>query len=91
MCLSCTVSEISAKRLHLAHRIWGDLGQISRRSLAPKKLESLSYRAVCLCDPMFSRFSRTLTCDRQTQGHSIYCASTASASRGKKHATKQKI
>ena len=42
----------------------------------------------CLCDPTFSRFSRTPTCvrqtrtDRQTQGHSIYRASIAS--RGKK-------
>jgi len=23
----------------------------------------------CLCDPMFSRFSRTPTCDGQTDGH----------------------
>ena len=28
------------------------------------QLESLGYR---LCDATFSRFSRTLTCDRQTQ------------------------
>jgi len=31
----------------------------------------------CLCDPVFSHFSRTPTCDRQTQGHSIYRASIA--------------
>ena len=37
-----------------------------------------------LCDPVFSRFSRTPTCDRcrhrqtQTQGHSIYRACIAS-------------
>ena len=28
----------------------------------------------CLRHPTFSRFSRTLTCDRQTQGHNIYQA-----------------
>ena len=44
-------------------------------------------RVVLLCDPLFSRFSRTLTCDRRTdrhrhaQGHSMYRASIAS--RGK--------
>jgi len=45
-----------------------------------RKLLSLSYRVVCLCDPTFSRFSRTPTCDRrtdgwtdrQTQGHGQY-------------------
>ena len=38
----------------------------------------------CLCDAMFSHFSRTPTCDthRQAQDHSIYRASIAS--RGKK-------
>ena len=42
----------------------------------------------CLCDAVFSHFSRILTCDkqtdtdRQTRGHSIYRASIAS--RGKK-------
>jgi len=38
-----------------------------------RKLESLVYRAtlwLCLCDPMFSHFSRTPTCDRQTDGWS---------------------
>ena len=35
-----------------------------------RKLESLGYRVWCsFCDPMFSRFSRTLTSDRQTDGH----------------------
>jgi len=29
------------------------------------------------CDPVFSRFSRTPSCDRQTQGHSIYRACIA--------------
>jgi len=55
----------------------GDPGRISRRSLAS---ENYSPRAIvwfCLYDPVFSRFSRTPTCDRhtdrqtQTQGHSI--------------------
>jgi len=43
-----------------------------------RKLESLDYRVV-LCDPVFSCFSRTPTCDRdrRTQGNSIYRASTA--------------
>jgi len=39
----------------------------------------------CLCDPTFSPFSRTPTCDgrtdRRTQGHNIYCGCIAS--RGK--------
>jgi len=39
----------------------------------------------CMCDPVFSRFSRTPICDRQTQtwtqGHSIYCASITSHSK----------
>ena len=41
----------------------------------------------CLCDPMFSRFSRKPTCDRRTDGrtqsHSIHRACIAS--RGKKY------
>jgi len=32
----------------------------------------------CLCDPMFSRLSRTLTCDRQTDRHTTV-ANTALA------------
>jgi len=40
----------------------------------------------CLCDPTFSRFSRTPNCDRQTdgqtQGHTIYSACIAFASPG---------
>ena len=54
----------------------GDPGRISRRSLAPEN--SL--------DPTLSRFSRTPTCDRQTQtdtDHSIYRACIAS--RGKNY------
>ena len=30
---------------------------------------SRTSNAVCLCDPTFSRFSRTPTCDRQTDRH----------------------
>jgi len=52
------------------------------------KLESLYYRGSCLHNPKFSRFSRTPTCDRQTDGRihdrlddSIYRSGTAS--RGK--------
>ena len=32
----------------------------------------------CLCDPTFSRFSRTPTCDGQTQGHGYYRGCIAS-------------
>jgi len=35
----------------------------------------------CLCDPTFSSFSRTPTCDRRTQTHGYYCGCIAS--RGK--------
>ena len=31
----------------------------------------------CLCDPMFSRFSRTSTCDRRTDNDGMYRASMA--------------
>ena len=31
----------------------------------------------CLCDPTFSHFNRTLTCDRQTYDYCIYHASMA--------------
>ena len=33
-----------------------------------RKLESLAIVRCCLCDPTFSRFSRTPTCDGQTDG-----------------------
>ena len=33
-----------------------------------RKRQSLSYRDCCLCDPKLSRFSRTPTCNRQTDG-----------------------
>jgi len=66
-------------------------GRISRRSLASGNRNPWAIVWCCLCDPTFSRFSRTPTCDRQTdrqtdtgrrtQGHSIYRACIAS--RGK--------
>ena len=53
-----------------------------RGDLWIRKLESLGYRVVLLCDPTFSHFSRTPTCDgrtdRQTDGHKAM-ASTADA------------
>ena len=56
-------------------------------SLVLERIIQHHRRVVLLCDPLFSRFSRTLTCDRRTdrhrhaQGHSMYRASIAS--RGK--------
>jgi len=49
--------------------------------------------AFCVCDPILTNFGRTPTCNRRTdgqsQGHSIYRASTAS--RGKNWPLVQKI
>jgi len=90
MCLSVTVFEIlpviCRKSPILTHPtcIWPPRRGWPRSNFAEnfgtRKLDSLSYRVFCLCDPMFSRFSRTPTCDRQTQtdGH-IAMASTADA------------
>jgi len=66
--------------------VGGDSGRISRRSLtAENRSPWCAIKWCCLFDPTFSRFSRTPTCDRQTQtqtqAHSIYRASIAS--RGK--------
>jgi len=46
--------------------VGGDPGRISRRSLASEKESSCGIVWCCLCDPTFSRFSRTPTYDRQT-------------------------
>ena len=50
-----------------------------------RKLDSLSYVVYSLCDPVFSRFSRTPTCDRHRtdrHGHSaMACACIASRSK----------
>ena len=40
-------------------------GRISRRSLASGNRSPWAIVWCCLCDPTFSRFSRTPTCDRQ--------------------------
>ena len=63
----------------------GDPGCISLRSLATENQSPYAIMDFCLRDPMFSRFSRTPTCDRQTgtwTEHIIYRANIAS--RGKK-------
>jgi len=64
--------------------VGGDPGRISRRSLASQNYSPSAIVWFCLCDSVFSRFSRTPTCDRQTdtdrrtQGHSIHRATIAS-------------
>ena len=59
-----------------------DPGGIQRRFLVSENQNPLAIMWCCLCDHKFSRFSRTLTCDRQadrqTQGYSIYHTSIAS-------------
>ena len=77
MCLSCTVFEIlpsiCRKSSILTHPtcirapVGGDPGGISRRSLAPENYSPWAILRFCLSDPVFSRFSKTPTCDRQTQ------------------------
>jgi len=83
MRLSCTVFEIQpvicGKSPILTHPtcIWCPRRGWPRSNFAEifgiRKLESLGYRVVLFCDPMFSRFSRTPTSDGQmdgrTQGH----------------------
>ena len=53
--------------------VGGDPGRISRRSLASENWTPWAIVWCYLCDPTFSRFSRTPTCDgrtdRRTQGH----------------------
>ena len=67
--------------------VGGDPGRISRRSLASENQIPWAIVWCCLRDCVFNRFSRTPTCDRQTdrhgerQGHSIFRASIASRSK----------
>ena len=103
MRLSCTVFKISSYMSKVAdfdrpHAAFGaPAGEWSRSNFAEifsnRKLESMNYRVLLFVwsyRPTFSRFSRTPTCDRQTdgrtdgqtQGHGIYRACIAS--RGKK-------
>ena len=90
MRLSCTVFEkqpvICRKSPTSTHPtcIWrhrgGDLGRILRRSMGSENQPPWAIVWCCLCDPTFSRFSRTPTCDgrtdgqthEQTQGHGQY-------------------
>ena len=46
--------------------VGADPGRISRRSLASENQSPWAIVWCCLCDPTFSRFSRTPTYDRQT-------------------------
>jgi len=51
-------------------------------------LESMGYVWHCFCDLQFSNIRRTLPwlpCDRETQSHSVYCASIASCSKNCTH------
>ena len=77
--------------------VGGDPGRISRRSLTSENQSPWAIVWCCLCDPMFSRFSITPTCDRhrrtdrhrQTQAHGQYRGCIAS--RGKKFATASRL
>ena len=64
-----------SKVADLTHPAW-----ISLRSLVWKNYSPSAIVWFCLCDSVFSRFSRTPTCDRhrRTQGHKIFRASIAS-------------
>ena len=56
------VANFDPPHLHLAPP-QGDSGRISRRSLSSENQSPWIIVWCCLCDPVFSHFSRTLTCD----------------------------
>jgi len=62
------VADFNAPHLHLAGTpAGGDRSRILRRSLAPDNYIPSAIVWCYVCDPTSSRFSRTPTCDRQTQ------------------------
>jgi len=65
--LSATSAASNVPHLHLAPPL-GRPRLIFVEIFGIRKLESLAIVWRCLRDPTFSRFSRTLTCDRQTDG-----------------------
>ena len=66
----CRKSTILTHPTCIWRPVGGDPGGISRRSLASENQSPWAIVWCCLCDPTFSRFSRTLTCvgrtDRRT-------------------------
>ena len=77
MRLSCTVFEIQPvicekspilpTQRAFGALIGGDPGRILRRSLASENQSPWAIVWCCLCNPLFSRFSRTPTCVRRTR------------------------
>ena len=91
MHLSCTVFEIQPaicrKSPILTHPtcIWrpagDDPGRILRRSLASENQSPWAIVSCCLCNPTFSRFSRTPTCEGWMEQNFINLAFTISLTR----------
>ena len=63
----CRKSPILTHRICIWTPIGGDRGRILWRSLAPENQSPWAIVQCCLCDLVFSCFSRTPTCDRQTE------------------------